>query len=169
MNFIPKNLFLFGLILIFAIVLIISLIGWYFFRPNPSTNQEREKYNFTLKNKDQVIKLNIEIADTPEERARGLMFRRELADDVGMLFIFDQEEEQSFWMKDTYIPLDIIFFDSNKKFVSVQQDAQPCINQGFNCPSYPSNGKIKYVLEVRAGVLDDSIYNSELRFEFVNS
>ena len=69
--------------------------------------------------------VRVELADTPEKRERVLMFRKELADGHGMLFLFDEEGEHSFWMKDTLIPLDLIFVDSAGRVTGVVARARP--------------------------------------------
>src|SRR5262252_7538754 len=71
-------------------------------------------------------KFDVEIADNPETRARGLMFRDTMAAVHGMLFLFDRADTQAFWMKNTHIPLDILYFDENYKLVSVQERVPPC-------------------------------------------
>jgi uncharacterized membrane protein (UPF0127 family) len=92
----------------------------------------------------------IEIADDDSERARGLMFRDAMAADRGMLFIYDADQPQAFWMKNTKIPLDILYFDGSRKLVSQQRDVPPC-SLGDACPSYPSKAPAQYVLELNAG------------------
>ncbi|MDR7133564.1 uncharacterized membrane protein (UPF0127 family) [Lysobacter niastensis] len=92
----------------------------------------------------------IEIADDDAERARGLMFRDELAVDHGMLFIHERQEPLAYWMKNTKIPLDILYFDDALKLVSQQRDVPPC-SLGDRCPPYPSNAPARYVLELNAG------------------
>lgn len=92
----------------------------------------------------------VEIADDDEERARGLMFRDELGADRGMLFIHDREEPQSYWMKNTRIPLDILYFDGARRLVAQQREVPPCA-LGNNCPAYPSSAAARYVLELNAG------------------
>jgi uncharacterized membrane protein (UPF0127 family) len=94
-------------------------------------------------------RFTVELAQTSEEQALGLMFRDSLADDHGMLFLFPGEARRSFWMKNTRIPLDIFYFDANLQLVSVAENAQPCRSQ--RCPTYPSAAPAKYVLELRAG------------------
>lgn len=94
----------------------------------------------------------VEIADDDEERARGLMFRESMADDRGMLFIFERAEPQSFWMQNTLIPLDIMYFDGDGRFVSAHYRVPTCKHGGNRCPSYPSEGDARYVLELNAGV-----------------
>ncbi|MFW5926726.1 MAG: DUF192 domain-containing protein [Wenzhouxiangella sp.] len=93
----------------------------------------------------------VEIADDDESRARGLMFRDELADNRGMLFIFRQERPRSFWMKNTRIPLDIIYLDGDLRVVSISADTPPCRSRTGRCPGYRSAGPARYVLEINAG------------------
>lgn len=98
-------------------------------------------------------RFSIQIANNDETRARGLMFVRELPADSGMLFIHDQQEPVAYWMKNTYIALDILYFDDQLKLVSAQLNVQPCGAQ-TQCPNYPSYEPIKYVLEVNAGIAE---------------
>ena len=92
----------------------------------------------------------VEVADDDAERARGLMFRDAMPADSGMLFIHDSEEPQAYWMKNTRIPLDILYFDSGRRLVSQQRDVPPCA-LGDRCPPYPSDAPARYVLELNAG------------------
>lgn len=94
----------------------------------------------------------IEIADEGPEQVRGLMFREQLADGTGMLFIFPFASPQAFWMRNTKIPLDIMYFDAQRKLVNVQRRVPPCLSE--NCPTYPSSAPAQYVLEINAGVAD---------------
>ncbi len=93
---------------------------------------------------------NIELAQTLEERQEGLMFREELDRDKGMLFIFPAEQEASFWMKNTLIPLDMIWLNENKEVVFINENVQPCVSE--ECPSISSGVKAKYVLEINSGL-----------------
>jgi uncharacterized membrane protein (UPF0127 family) len=92
----------------------------------------------------------VEIADDDAERARGLMFRDEMAASHGMLFVHDREEPQAYWMKNTRIPLDILYFDDDRRLVSQQRDVPPCA-LGNGCPPYPSAAPARFVLELNAG------------------
>lgn len=94
----------------------------------------------------------VEIADADAERTKGLMFREQMDADHGMLFIFDRDEPQAFWMRNTLIPLDIMYFDSDKRFVSAHYRVPTCKHGGDRCPNYPSTGDARYVLELNAGV-----------------
>ena len=91
----------------------------------------------------------VEIADEPDEMTRGLMFRRELADDAGMLFVYVQPRTASMWMKNTYIPLDIIFADSQKRIVKIRRNTTPKSEA-----QVLSEAPAAYVLEVNAGFAD---------------
>ena len=92
---------------------------------------------------------SVEIADTSEKHALGLMFRDSMPSDHGMFFIFPAEAPRGFWMKNTRIPLDIMYFDKDLKLVSISADTPPC--RVSRCPSYPSIVPAKYVLELNAG------------------
>ena len=90
--------------------------------------------------------MQVEVADTPEERAHGLMYRNDLAADAGMLFIFPHESPQQFWMKNTPLPLDMIFIDGDRHIVGIVADTVPFTTnpRGVELPS-------RYVLEVHGG------------------
>ena len=89
----------------------------------------------------------IEIADDPDEQSRGLMFRRELAAEAGMLFVYDPPQPAAFWMKNTFLPLDMIFIDDSGRVESVAADTVP-----FSLEVLRSEGEIRAVLEVNAGL-----------------
>ena len=90
-----------------------------------------------------------ELATHEAARERGLMMRTSLAADHGMLFVFPDTAPRGFWMKNTLIPLDILYFDADRRLVSVQRDVPPC--KAASCPIYPSAGPARYVLELSAG------------------
>jgi uncharacterized membrane protein (UPF0127 family) len=96
--------------------------------------------------------ISVEISDTSEERATGLMNRTGLAENAGMFFVFEDEKPVRFWMKNTLIPLDMIFFDEDYRVVKMQKNALPC--EKDPCAVYPSEKPAKYVLEVPAGTCD---------------
>ena len=91
----------------------------------------------------------VELARTKEERERGLMYRERLNDNAGMLFIFEKKGMHGFWMKNTLIPLDIIWMDDDGTVVYIKENAKPC--KRAVCPVFMPNKKAKYVLEVNAG------------------
>lgn len=94
----------------------------------------------------------VEIARTFSEQKMGLMFRKNLAIDEGMLFVFNEEKEHSFWMKDTFIPLDIIWLNEKKEIVFISKNNQPCLSEP--CPIIKPTKKARYVLEINSGLAD---------------
>lgn len=101
----------------------------------------------------QIVKA--QIADDPDERRVGLMYREELGEGEGMFFIFPQAVNNGFWMKNTKIPLDMIFINHNFIVVSINKDAMPC-EKGEDCPTYLPPTSYRYVLEVDAGFSDQN-------------
>ncbi len=95
----------------------------------------------------------VELAKTEEARAKGLMFRKSLDKNKGMLFIFNQEGIYPFWMKNTLIPLDIIWLSKDSKVVFINKSAQPCVES--SCPEINPEVNAQYVLEINAGVSDE--------------
>jgi hypothetical protein len=92
---------------------------------------------------------NVEIADTNDDRARGLMFRESLCDSCGMLFIYDKPGDRKFWMKNTLIPLDIIWLDSDYKVIYIA-NAVPCVTE--ECRLYGPEMDSNYILEINSGI-----------------
>ena len=89
---------------------------------------------------------NVEVVDTPESRAQGLMYVQELADDAGMLFDFKEEREVSFWMRNTFIPLDMIFVGADGVVRNIHVNARP-----HDVTGIPSEGPVQFVLEIPGG------------------
>jgi len=92
----------------------------------------------------------VEIAQTPEEKRKGLMGRDKLAEDKGMLFAYEEENIYSFWMKNMKFALDIIWIDSNATVIHIAENVPPC--QEGNCQSYRPERKATYILEINAGL-----------------
>ena len=92
------------------------------------------------------LPVNVEVARTDAERARGLMFRRALAPDAGMIFLFEESAEHGFWMQNTLIPLDMIFIDDGGRIVGIVERAAP-LTTTLRTVGVPS----RYVLEVNGG------------------
>jgi uncharacterized membrane protein (UPF0127 family) len=92
----------------------------------------------------------VEIASDDDTRTQGLMYRDRLPEDRGMIFLFPQTGEYPFWMKNTLIPLDMIWIDESHRIGHIAHDVPPC--KADPCPSYPPNAPAKYVLETAAGV-----------------
>lgn len=93
--------------------------------------------------------IGVELALTPAQHAHGLMERTSMPANHGMLFVFPDAQPRIFWMKDTLIPLDMLFFDSSRKLVAIQANAQPC--HADPCALFPSSAPARYVLELTAG------------------
>ncbi len=93
-------------------------------------------------------KFIVEIADTWEKQVKGLMFRESIPPDFGMLFVYELEDTRSIWMKNTLVPLDIVFLDRHKQVVDMYINVPPC--KGDPCETYPSRYPAQYVLELTA-------------------
>ncbi|MBN2226942.1 MAG: DUF192 domain-containing protein [candidate division Zixibacteria bacterium] len=115
---------------------------------NPEFRKEAE-LEFITPGGALLAKIDIQIADDDIERAVGLMHRDELGADRGMLFIFAQEEIRSFWMRNTHIPLDIIFVNAQKEIVSIHKNTTPYVEE-----EYLSGQPALYVVEVNGGFAD---------------
>ncbi len=89
---------------------------------------------------------NVEVVDTNESRAKGLMFVQELADDAGMLFDFKEERPVSFWMRNTFIPLDMVFIGADGVVKNIHVNAIP-----HDVTGIPSEGPVQFVLEIPGG------------------
>jgi len=90
--------------------------------------------------------VNVELALTRAEQQQGLMYRTELAENAGMLFVFEDEAERSFWMSNTPLPLDIIYIKGDGSIVSIAANTTP-----YSEKTIPSRGPAEYVLEVNGG------------------
>ncbi|WP_067150478.1 DUF192 domain-containing protein [Pseudotamlana agarivorans] len=113
-----------------------------------SFSKEGELTIFSTENTPKTT-LDIEIADTDFDIQTGLMYRNSMQKNQGMLFVFDDEQERFFYMKNTKIPLDLVYIAANKKIVSFQENAKP-----FDESSLPSNVPAQFVLEINAGLVN---------------
>jgi uncharacterized membrane protein (UPF0127 family) len=115
--------------------------------PDPAgTLAAQELQQLEIATKSGVQIFGVEMAVTPEEQAKGLMFRRELPEKQGMLFDFRREQPTSFWMKNTYIPLDMIFIRADGRILRIAENTVP-LSEAL----VPSGGPVRAVLEVIAG------------------
>jgi len=106
--------------------------------------------HFLKANSNQTLtKIVVEIANTSKERNQGLMYRDEMPDSMGMLFIFDNSIVRSFWMKNTPVALDILFVNDEKEIVKIHPNTQPYSEDPLN-----SHRAARYVIEVNAGFCD---------------
>lgn len=113
--------------------------------------------------------VKVEIAAEDETRAQGLMYRDRVREGAGMLFFFATSEVYPFWMKNTLIPLDMIWIGEDQKVVDVKSGVPPC--QADPCPSYAPSGRARYVLELGSGVAAQHrvTTGSQLRFDGTES
>lgn len=152
------------LIIMAAIIIIIGIVAIVYFTSKPKTETivsstpKQEEPAFTKQgelsfissaDKKIINTISIEFAKDEYSREKGLMYRRNMDEMQGMLFLFEDAAPRSFWMKNTYISLDIIYIGADKKIVSIQKSAIPLSEE-----SLPSYKDAMYVLEVNAGFTD---------------
>lgn len=145
-----------------ASVILLAAIYFIFFNKPESNGDKKEvkafdsfdfkmegQLTFLTANNQFISQIDIEIADDDDSRATGLMYRNKLAENQGMLFIFDTENIQSFWMKNTVLSLDMIFVNKENEIVKIHKNTIPFSEQSYNSlkPSI-------YVVEVNAGYTD---------------
>ncbi len=123
-------------------------------KPSVDIVREEDANNNGNNNSSFIARVFVEVPDDVEEHMRGLMFRQHLPWNAGMLFAYDREEPKSFWMKNTLIPLDMIFVGDNSEIVDIIENVPPC--EQDPCPSYPSEEPAQYVLEVNAGFVQQN-------------
>jgi len=122
---------------------------------------------------DKVIKVffpngtsvTAELAATDAERARGLMFREKVPSDQGMLFVFEEEGQHHFWMKNTKVHLDMIWLDSGRRIIHIERLVPPCVADP--CPSYGPDLPARFVLELTGGEAEVRGLRVGDRLEFV--
>ncbi len=167
----PKRNWMVGFLLFAMVAFIASQIPWNKFKSkgndrvsteaNTKVNSQSKSnslnktfnpvttINIIKQSSNDSIKVDVELALNKQDIARGLMYRKSMPDHGGMLFVMPINEPQNFWMKNTYLPLDIIFIDTEKKIVSMGKNTTPLSEK-----QVPSEGAAKYVLEVNAGFAD---------------
>lgn len=109
-----------------------------------------EKSQITIYTAAGPVKISVEYAETPEKQATGLMNRKSLGKNSGMLFIFPDEKIRSFWMKNVPIPLDIIFI-STSGHINEITTMKPCLPDTEACPAYASKNPVRFAIEINAG------------------
>jgi len=117
--------------------------------PKPVFRKDGELRFMTGKSDKIIISIDIEVADDNAEREQGLMYRDTMAQNAGMLFLMDTEETQTFWMKNTILPLDILYVDSDRRIVSIHKNCTP-----YSLAQIVSAKPALYVVEVNAGYTD---------------
>ncbi len=107
---------------------------------------EMRRETITIETRSGPVALSVEIADTPPLQARGLMFRRQLGDNEGMLFLYEPPQEIAMWMLNTYLSLDMVFIRADGRVHRIVEATEP-----FSTETIPSKGPVAAVLEIRAG------------------
>jgi len=150
---------------IFLILLVLLIVSLFFMnRPGGKISRARQgdpeitriqsggeftkegELSFLKSDSSLIVKIDIEIADDDLQREKGLMYRKQMDMLTGMLFIFEDEDYRSFWMKNTFLPLDIIYLDAGRRIVRIHENTPPQSQQ-----SIPSDHPARYVVEVIAG------------------
>ena len=139
-----RNINIIGLVIIIIVLFVIVI-----YQRIENDEEAYESDNVCIKDNC----FEVEVVKTPKDRERGLMFRESLDNNAGMLFIFEQSGNYPFWMKNTLIPLDIIWIDEKKEVVFIGENIQPCIADP--CPSYNPSALVLYVLEINAGKAEE--------------
>ena len=139
-----------------AAIIVLIIVALVFIVNNCVNNNEPEVKYYTFKKEGELtftdslgntkININLEIADNEYERQLGLMNRKSMEENQGMLFIFQYERLQSFWMRNTLIPLDIMFINTDKEIITIHKNTKTLSTQ-----SYPSTAPALYVVEVVGG------------------
>lgn len=127
--------------------------------PKPDITFKKEK--ITLDGKT----IPVELAETPEQHERGLMFRKSMPENEGMLFVFSNEEVRYFWMKNTFIDLSIGYFDKEKTLIDIQEMKSASMME-TRPPSYPSAKPAKYALEMNKGWFAKNKVKLGQKFQF---
>ncbi|MBN2571011.1 MAG: DUF192 domain-containing protein [Ignavibacteriales bacterium] len=133
-------------------IFLISLISCKDDEPIKQNNNVTVKFTkqgeltFNSTDGNYIFTIGIEIADDESKREQGLMYRDKMEENEGMLFIFPEEQQRSFWMLNTMIPLDIIFVNSKNEIVKIHKNTTP-----YAKTSYPSDAPAQFVVEVIAG------------------
>jgi uncharacterized membrane protein (UPF0127 family) len=110
-----------------------------------------------------------EIADTPQKRATGLMYRDHLKKDHGMLFLFNEPQAWTFWMKNTRIPLDLVWMDRKKRVIHIERNVPICTRTDDSCPQYrPNSDDALFVLEIPGGTADVYRIEKGATLQFAN-
>lgn len=128
----------------------------------PKFKKEGELFFIKQTEGDTLAVIDIEVADNNQKTAQGLMYRSSMPENAGMLFLMPREEIQGFWMRNTYIPLDMVFVNSKYKIVTIHHNTAP-----MNENSYFSTEPALYVVEVNAGFCNKNNIKEGDQIEFI--
>ena len=151
------------IIFLFFIILFFFYLWWIYLSPISFEKKEMEITN----SKNKRIHLDVEIADNFKKRSRGLMGRNQLNENEGMLFIFKNPDRYGFWMVNTTIPLDVVFFNEKREIVDIIQ-MEPCNDINISkCKVYKPKENAKYVLEVNKGFCEKNDIKLKNKFRYL--
>lgn len=148
------------------ISLTVLLIAGLMFLPAENSSGRQE---ISVLTGDSSVNVSVEIANSKSERRKGLMYRRELGLNEGMLFVFENEDSRSFWMKNTYIPLDIVFLDSDGVVLNVEEAYPQPNTSEEELKNYYSDGEAQYALELNSTFSEKYGLNTNDRVKFYNA
>lgn len=111
----------------------------------------RDYYTGSFDNGNETVSVDLAVAETEAERMKGLMYTFFLPEDRGMIFVFPDENERSFWMKNTYIPLDIMFLDEDMRILNIESARPQPFSPESELNRYTSDGEAMYVIEMNQG------------------
>ncbi|MBD5398166.1 DUF192 domain-containing protein [bacterium] len=144
-----------GWLILFLVLLIVAIVvGAFTFFP---CNKDLKRYDFKITSADgktEKVSLKLEVADNDETRLKGLMHRKEIPENTGMIFDFETPDYYSMWMKNTYVPLDMIFFNNDSVVIALANDREPLTEDYIN----PCN--LAYELSVSDSDPDDKDWNA---------
>lgn len=141
------------------LVLVLSITGCNLVDENnivSTSSCSGEKIKVSISDREYCV----EVADDNLTRSKGLMWREMMPNNDGMLFKFDDEQYLSFWMKNTLIPLDILFFNSEKKLVDFKNDFEPC--KTINCETFTTDSRARYAVEVNADQFENDLLDQNI-------
>lgn len=130
---------------------------------------DTRKNEISVITSQESVNVSVEIADTESKRRKGLMYRRNLGINEGMIFVFPDESPRSFWMKNTYIPLDIVFIDSDGNVLNIEEAYPQPDTPDNKLDRYRSIGDAKYVLELNSSFSEKYDLNTNDRINFYNT
>ncbi|OWV82560.1 hypothetical protein ATY75_27465 [Rhizobium sp. N122] len=138
--------------LVFLYAIKSAILALFFMVALPAFGQEQVRFDkeplLIQTAAGKVLHFTVEIASTPDQRAYGLMFRKAMADDAGMIFDFDEPRRVTMWMENTILPLDMLFADETGTIRHIKEKAVP-----YSRDIIDSMGKVKYVVELNAGIV----------------
>jgi len=145
-----------------ALLVLISLLSWLAVTA-PGCDSKQPAVTIVSPTGKALATVEVELARTRTQREVGLMFRKQLGADQGMLFVFAQPQPQAFWMHNTLIPLDMLFVGADRRILGIVANATPMSDRSLSV-----RGETLYVLEVNGGFCARHAITAGDRFQFVN-